>query len=158
MTHRSLCAEEPSGRRREKFSRDLLIGPTSLFCYQSLPLPLFLPYAKDAATLRIPSKAPRGLLGQLIADNIGILSSPTRLLSTTDYTGHYCLEDPAVMITKATDKAVTGEYVCLLPYRHFSRNVSDFSIQLCWKKGRQRKTFHIKGLFCSHRTVMHSQP
>ena len=68
---------------------------------------------------------------------------------------HYCLQDPAVMITKAADKAVSGEYVYLLPYRHFSRNVSDFSIQLCCKKGRQRRTFHKKGVFFSHRTVIH---
>ena len=42
----------------EKIPETFQLLQPVLFCYKSLPLPLFLQYAKDAATSRIQSEAP----------------------------------------------------------------------------------------------------
>ena len=95
-----------------------LVQP-GLFCCKSLPLPSFLQYAKDAATSRIPSEAPKVSFGS----NNGlyrITSSNTGSFSTTDLP-HRAPLPPGSSghVKKAGENAVTGEYVNLFQHGMF---------------------------------------
>ena len=59
ITPQSLCAEEPSGRRREKFPRNLLIGPTRSFLLQVAAIAVFFAVRQRRSNLSDTKQYPR---------------------------------------------------------------------------------------------------